>query len=78
MITGIPHYTDPIEQSLRCLCGVRYLVLLRDGLGDQESRTRERAEVIRATFVDARKTPFMLCDCGQLLDFMPEASLMVM
>lgn len=78
MITGIPHYTDPIEQSVRCLCGLRYLVLMREGLGDYESRAKERAKIIHARFIDARQTPFMVCRCGEFLDFMPEASLMVM
>jgi len=35
-----------IKQSMRCLCGVRYLVLMRDGLGDAESRAMARAEMI--------------------------------
>lgn len=69
MITGIPPYQSPVEQSLRCVCGLRYLVLMREGLGDYEGRARERAEMIHATFVDARQTPFMNCSCGEFLDF---------
>lgn len=72
MISGIPQYQSPIEQSLRCLCGVRYLVLMSDGTGDAESRARERAEVIKAVFINARKIPFMLCECGEFLDFTTE------
>lgn len=29
---------------------------------------------MRAIFVDTRSTPFMNCDCGQSLDFMPDDS----
>lgn len=78
MITGIPAYKSPIEQSLRCVCGIRYLVLMSDSIGDAEGRARARAEAIRSTFVDARLTPFMMCECGQALDFVEEVSTAVM
>jgi hypothetical protein len=42
MITGIPQYQSSIEQSMRCLCGVRYLVLMRDGMGNVEARAKAR------------------------------------
>jgi hypothetical protein len=74
MITGIPNYKSPIEQSMRCLCGLRYLVLMSDSIGDAEGRARGRAELISARFIDARVTPFLLCDCGQFLDFVEERS----
>jgi hypothetical protein len=38
---------------------------------------REAAE-IGAVFVDARQTPFVICKCGQSLDFSLESSLMIM
>lgn len=72
MITGLPAYREPIEQSLRCVCGIRYLVLMSDSIGDTEARARERAEMIRARFIDARLTPFMNCECGEFLDFTTE------
>jgi len=78
MITGIPAYGEPIEQSVRCVCGIRYLVLMREGLGDYEGRAKERAKVIHAKFIDAREQPFLLCRCGQLLDFAPEQSAFLM
>jgi hypothetical protein len=82
MITGIPDYTGtlPIEYSLRCVCGLRYLVFTRQGamIGDAESRARERAEKMQAQFIDARSTPFMNCDCGEVLEFLPDDSMLVM
>ena len=78
---GIPDYTGaiPIEYSLRCVCARRYLVFTGMGriVGDAETRARERAASIKATFIDARSTPFMQCECGQVLDFMPDGSVMV-
>jgi len=66
-ITGIPNYTSasPVECSVRCACGLRYLVFT----GDDETSARARAVELRATFIDARVTPFMNCECGELLDF---------
>lgn len=55
------------------MCGLRYLVYLGGGVGDAAGRARDRAEVIRARFVDARQTPFMLCQCGEFLDFTVES-----
>ena len=81
MITGIPPYTDalPIEYSLLCLCLRRYLVFTGQGamIGDAEGRARARAEQMQARFIDARSTPFMNCECGQALDFMPDGSVIV-
>lgn len=80
-MTGIPPYSDrpPLEYSLRCHCARRYLVFTGMGRigGDAEVRARERAEEMKATFVDSRSTPFMQCFCGQVLDFLPDDSLMV-
>ena len=69
MITGIPPYATPIEQSLRCSCGARYVVYLGGGMGDAEGRARQRAELLKARFVDARQMPSMICSCGLALDF---------
>jgi hypothetical protein len=76
-ITGIPPYQPPIEQSLRCLCGQLYVVYLGGGIGDAEERVRERATMLKAQFVNAQTTPWLVCSCGQVLDFMPEGSLSV-
>lgn len=78
MLTGknplkLPAYDgrQPVECSVRCECGRRYVVLTGAGIvGDAESRARERAEQMRAVFVDARKTPLMNCgQCDAPLDF---------
>ena len=71
-ITGIPNYNGslPVEYSIRCFCGQRYLVLTGFKLiGDSEGRAKERAGELKAQFIDMRITPFLLCECGQLLDF---------
>jgi hypothetical protein len=74
-ITGLPAYATPIEQSLRCPCGARYLVYLGGGKGHAQSRAQERANMLRAIFVDARLQPWLTCKhCGQLLDFILEGS----
>lgn len=69
MITGLPPYQVPIEQSLRCVCGRRFVVYLGGGMGEAEARARERAGILRAELIDARKIPFMNCECGEFLDF---------
>jgi len=76
-ITGLPPYTTPIEQSLRCTCGARYVVYLGGGLGDAEGRAQQRAAMLRAQFVNAELTPWLVCGCGQLLELMPEGSLII-
>jgi hypothetical protein len=82
MITGLPPYSGglPIEYSLRCSCARRYLVFTGMGriVGDAEVRVMQRAEEIKATFINASETPFRLCPCGQVLDFLPDVSLMLM
>jgi hypothetical protein len=81
MITGLPPYGAlPIEYSMRCLCDRRFVVFTgaRQSIGDAEGRARERAANLGATFVDARSTPFMNCECGQALEFLPDESLMLM
>ena len=76
-ITGIPPYTTPTEQTLRCLCGRFYLVRLAPGEDRGLDQTRDRADELGAIFIDTRSTPFMNCDCGQMLDFTSEASAFV-
>ena len=76
MITGLPPYTTPTEQTLRCLCGRLYLVYI--GVAADPGQARERAEELGAQFIDARLTPWTACECGQMLDFTGEGSAMVM
>lgn len=71
-ITGIPNYDGslPVEYSIRCLCSRRFLVFTGAKIvGDAEGRAKERAGQLNATFVDLRQTPFMSCDCGEVIDF---------
>lgn len=81
MITGIPDYTDPIEQGVRCTCRTYYIVFVGGAGRFDESlcnAAQARAEAMGAQFVDARQTPFMTCvECGGVLDFTNEASLAV-
>ena len=71
MITGLPEYRAPIEQSVRCDCGLRYVVFIGGSDFDQTAcgAARDRASQMNAQFVDARIVPFMRCGCGALLDF---------
>jgi hypothetical protein len=78
MITGIPDYTSPIEQSLRCPCGLLYVVYIGDDISSDEYGACERAARIGARFVNARDIPFMNCECGQVLDFRADESALVM
>jgi hypothetical protein len=66
-LTGPPPYKPPIEQSVRCVCGLRYVVFI--GGSDFDQAARDRASQMNAQFVDARIIPFMQCRCGALLDF---------
>jgi len=71
MITGLPPLVAPIEQSIRCVCGLRYVVFTGGSDFDQvaSEAARDRASQMNAQFVDARISPFMNCSCGALLDF---------
>ena len=71
MVTGIPDYTSPIEQSIRCVCGLRYVAFTGgcDFDGAACDAARHSASQMNAQFVDARIVPFMQCRCGALLDF---------
>ena len=72
MITGLPPLVAPIEQSIRCVCGLRYVVFIGGSDFDQAAceAARDRASQMNAQFVDARIVPFILCvKCGALLDF---------
>ncbi len=77
MITGLPQYQPPIEQSLRCLCGQRFVVYTGGGIGEAQARARERASWMSARFIDARVVPFLNCECGQFLDFTIEETMMI-
>ena len=81
MITGLPPLVAPIEQSVRCVCGLRYVVFIGGSAFDDRARDAaiERAEQMKALFIDARQIPFMVCSCGLALDFSTvEAGEMVM
>lgn len=83
MITGIPDYTGaaPVEFSIRCPgCLTRYLIFTGAGrmVGDALGRARERAGQLNARFIDARETPFLACECGEVLDFGAEGCGLVM
>jgi hypothetical protein len=79
-LEGIPPYKSPISQTLRCVCGHRYLVYLgAPSLFDDRACEAAREDAGRrgCQFIDARLTPFMNCECGQLLDFSSECSLTI-
>jgi hypothetical protein len=71
MITGLPPLVAPTEQSVRCVCGLRYVVFIGGCDFDQAAceAARDRAAQMNAQFVDARIVPFIQCRCGVLLDF---------
>ena len=71
MITGLPDYRAPIEQSIRCVCGLRYVVFTGGCDFDQAAceAAKGGAQAMGAQFVDARIVPFMSCYCGKALDF---------
>jgi hypothetical protein len=81
VITGLPDYRPPIEQSLRCVCGQRYLVYL-GAASPFDNRAfeaaRERAEQMGARFIDARSSPWLTCSCGEVLMFVEDAAAGVM
>jgi hypothetical protein len=77
MITGLPAYQPPVVEDVHCHCRAHYRVFV--GVEDYQAQFAEReAAEMGAIFVDARRTPFMICRCGQALDFALESSLLVM
>jgi hypothetical protein len=81
MITGLPDYRPPIEQSLRCVCGQRYLVYMGAAFPFDNrafEAARERAGQMGARFIDARRTPWLMCSCGEVLMFVEDAAAVVM
>ena len=68
---GLPPLAAPIGQSIRCVCGLRYVIFIGGSDFDQAAcdGARGRAQAMNAQFVDARIVPFMQCGCGALLDF---------
>jgi hypothetical protein len=76
MITGLPPYTPPFVESVYCYCRAHYRVFV--GCEDYQARFAEKeAQEMGAVFVDARRTPFYQCECGQVLDFALECVLAV-
>jgi hypothetical protein len=66
-----------VVEDVRCICRARFRVFT--GCEDHQAQFAEReAAQLGAVFVDARRTPFMICECGRALDFSLESSLMVM
>jgi len=53
--------------------------LVFTGCEDYQAKAAEReAAQLGAVFVDARRMPFVVCQCGQFLDFSLESSLLIM
>jgi hypothetical protein len=62
---------------VRCLCRRYYRVFT--GAEDYQARFAcGEADQMGARFLDARVEPFVVCACGQVMDFASETSLMVM
>jgi hypothetical protein len=80
-MTGLPDYRPPIEQSLRCVCGQRFIVYLGAPSAFNErafEAARERAEQMGARFIDARESPWLICSCGEVLMLVEDAAAGVM
>jgi hypothetical protein len=76
MITVLPPYTPPVVESVYCYCRAHYQVFV--GVEVYQARFAEKeAKEMGAVFVDARRTPFYQCECGQVLDFALECVLAV-
>lgn len=77
MITGLPAYKPPVVESVRCYCGKFYHVFV--GGEEYQAQFAEKvAQEIDARFVDAQCEPFVTCTYGQVLDFAPEISMLLM
>jgi hypothetical protein len=67
----------PVVEDVRCICRAHYRVFV--GVEDHQAQFAQReAAQLGAVFVDVRRTPFVICECGQSLDFSLESSLMIM
>jgi hypothetical protein len=76
VFTGLPDYRPPIEQSLRCRCGQRFVVYLSAPLIFEEQALEaatDHATMLQARFIDARLTPWLICACGEILMFVEDA-----
>jgi hypothetical protein len=77
----LPPYTGalPAVVPVRCLCGLRYAVFTgAQVIGDGCELVKAQAEANGQRFVDARLEPWLLCACGQALDFSPDECALVM
>ena len=71
MITGLPPHVPHVVEGVCCSYGHSYHIYV--GTFDFEAEVAERiAHDLGARFVDTRREPFVLCECGQDLDFLPE------
>jgi hypothetical protein len=76
MITGLPAYVPPLVEDVRCHCQAHYRVFV--GVEDYQAQFAEKeAAELGAVFVDARLSPFVVCACGQVLDFSPECTIVI-
>lgn len=81
MIAGLPDYSSPIEQSMRSVCGLRYLVFIGAPFPFNKrafEAAHERAKDLNARFIDSRETPWLICYCGEVLIFVEDAAVVVM
>jgi hypothetical protein len=81
VLTGRPDYRPPIEQSLRCLCGQRFVVYLGAPFPFNDrafESARERSRQLGARFIDVCSTPWLICSCGEVLMFVEDAAAGVM
>jgi hypothetical protein len=80
-LEGIPDYHPPIEQSLRSVCGQRFVVYLGAPVFFDEQAleaAKDHAAMLCARFIDARSTPWLVCSCGEVLMFVEDAAAVVM
>jgi hypothetical protein len=68
-------FTSSPAKSLRCVCGLRYVVFTGAQFPFNErafEAAYERARQMGARFIDARKVPWLMCSCGEVLMFVDD------